>query len=108
MKIANIKKLKNKAIKEAQKEVDKIFLKYSRLINEDIASQIPIGQEFCSWNGMNAIFKDGEQISRGNAWSITSDPNPKLDFLATLQYILDKDEFSASFSLDEAIKGTKP
>ena len=45
-------KLKNKDFKEAQREVDKIFSKYSKLIVEELSNEIPKGSTLISVNGM--------------------------------------------------------
>lgn len=107
MKTRRIKQLKNKAIKEAQKEIDKVFKKYSILINKEIASQIPKGNTLVSWNGMCELQdNEGNTIVKGNAWSrsIYSQFNKQMDYLADLQY---SEDLQGNFELKEQIKGTK-
>ena len=106
MKIGEISKLKRKAISEAQREVNKIFKKYSKKINGKIAEQIPKGQTMHSLNGMCKIFDtDGNEIKSGNAWSVTSEYNPKMDFIAELQYGTSNDDIQGNFLIDSEIKG---
>lgn len=61
-------KLKNKDFKEAQREVDKIFSKYSKLIVEELSNEIPKGSTLTSVNGM-CWLKDsnGKIIGYGNS-----------------------------------------
>lgn len=107
MRTRKIKQLQNKAIKEAQKEVDKIFKKYSVFICKEIASQIPKGNTLVSWNGMCELQdENGNTISKGNAWSrsIYNQFDKQLDYLSDLQY---SESLEGCFDLDESIKGTK-
>lgn len=103
MKIAEITKLKNKAIKEAQREVDKVFSKYSKLIVEEISNQIPVGQLLRSGNGISMLEdENGAELSYGNAWSITAQTSPKMDKIADLQY---SEDIQGSFLIPDIIKG---
>ncbi len=107
MRTAKIKYLQNKAIKEAQKEVDKVFNKYSILINKEIASQIPEGFTLVSWNGMCELQdENGNTISKGNAWSrsIYNQFDKQLDYISDLQY---SENIEGCFDLEEIIKGAK-
>lgn len=110
MKIATISKLKKQAIKEAQIEVNKIFKKYSIEIQNEIAKQIPKGQLLYSGNGMCHIadIKTGAEISSGNAWSRTAAYNPKMDFIAELQYGTDSNDIQGYFSLPTELNGKMP
>ena len=106
MKIANITKLKNKAIKEAQKEVDKIFSKYSKLIVEEIENQIPEKLKLISGNGMCFIENEkGEEVAYGNSWSITAQTSPKMDKISELQYGTSNDEIQGNFLIPDVIYG---
>ncbi|MDR1202708.1 MAG: hypothetical protein LBL58_13930 [Tannerellaceae bacterium] len=105
MKIGQLNKLKKKAIKEAQREIDKIFNKYSKLINQEIASQIPSNQTLHSYNGLCVLIDDkGNIIKEGNTWSTTAPYNPKMDFIAELQYPV-SEELKANFDIQSEIKG---
>lgn len=106
MKIQEINKLKKKAIKEAQKEVDKIFTKYSKLIVEEIANQIPKGQQLISGNGMCFIQDEsGNELAYGNSWSRTAEYSPKMEALSDLQYGTDNDDLQGNFLIPNVIEG---
>jgi hypothetical protein len=106
MKIQEINKLKKKAIKEAQKEVDKIFSKYSKLIVEEIANQIPKGQKLISGNGMVFILdENGKELAYGNSWSRTAEYSPKMEALSDLQYGTENDDIQGNFSIPDVIEG---
>lgn len=106
MKIAEINKLKKKAISEAQKEVDKIFAKYSKLIVAEIENQIPKGQSLKSGNGMCMIQdKNGNEVAYGNSWSITAETSPKMDKISDLQYGTDNDDIQGNFLIPNVIYG---
>jgi len=106
MKIAEITRLKNRAIKEAQREVDKIFSKYSKLIVTEIENQIPKGQQLRSGNGMCLIEdENGNQVSYGNSWSVTAETSPKMDKISDLQYGTDNDDIQGNFLIPDIIYG---
>lgn len=106
MKIAEITKLKNKAIKEAQREVDKIFSKYSKLIVAEIENQIPKGQTLRSGNGMCMIEDEkGNEVAYGNSWSVTAETSPKMDKISDLQYGTDNDDIQGNFLIPDVIYG---
>jgi hypothetical protein len=106
MKIQEINKLKKKAIKEAQKEVDKIFNKYSKLIIDEIANQIPKGQKLISGNGMVFIQdENGKELAYGNSWSRTAVYSPKMEALSDLQYGTDNDDLQGNFTIPDVIEG---
>ena len=106
MKIQEINKLKKKAIKEAQKEVDKIFANYSKLIVEEIANQIPKGQKLISGNGMCFLQDtEGKKLAYGNSWSRTAEYSPKMEVLSDLQYGTDNDDIQGNFTIPDVIDG---
>ncbi len=108
MNIQNINKLRAKAINEAQKEVNKIFDKYSKLIVDDIANQIPKGHKLLNGNGLCILMDaDDKELSRGNAWSITGKSSPKMDKIALLQYGVDKDDLQGCFTIPTFIEGNQ-
>lgn len=106
MKVAEINRLKKKAIKEAQKEVDKIFEKYSKLIVSEIENQIPKGHKLHSWNGI-AMLSDANdnEIKKGIIWSRTAEYSPKMEALADLQYGTDAGDIQGNFSIPQTILG---
>ena len=102
MKTKQILKLREKAIKEAQLEVDKIFSKYSNLITENIKNQLPKTQKLISHNGMCRVENiEGKELQYGNAWT---NVNNKLDCIAELQYPVG-DDLHARFSIPFEIFG---
>jgi len=106
MKIQEINKLKKKAIKEAQKEVDKIFARYSKLIVEEIANQIPKGQKLHSWNFISILVdENNNELQQGIPWSRTAEYNPKMEALAELQYGTDQEDLHGSFTIPSIIEG---
>ena len=106
MKIQEINKLKKKAIKEAQKEVDKIFANDSKLIVEEIANQIPKGQKLISGNGMCFLQDtEGKELAYGNSWSRTAEYSPKMEVLSDLQYGTDNDDIQGNFTIPDVIDG---
>ena len=106
MKVQEINKLKKKAIKEAQKEVDKIFSKYSKLIVEEIANQIPKGQKLHSWNGIAMLVDaEGNELQKGITWSRTAEYNQKMEALSELQYGTDNDDIQGNFNIPDVIEG---
>ena len=106
MKVAEINKLKRKAIKEAQRETDKIFLKYSKLIVAEIANQIPEGQKLYSYNGIAKLMDENDkEVSTGIVWSRTAEYNPKMEAIAELQYGTDQDDLMGNFAIPDVIKG---
>ena len=108
IKIAEISKIKRRAIKEIQKQIDETLKKYSKEIIADIAKQLPVGQYLTSGNGLCFISDKNDNIlARGNAWSRTARGNPKLDFLASLQYHI-ADELEIRFDIPQTIHGTSP
>ena len=107
IKIAEISKIKRRAIKEIQKQIDEILKKYSKEIVADIATQLPVEQCLTSGNGICFISDKNDNIlSSGNAWSRTARGNPKLDFLASLQYHM-ADELEIRFDIPQTIQGTR-
>lgn len=108
MNISKIEKLKNQAIKEAQIEIDKIFKKYSSMINEEIALQIPKGQTLLSGNGICVITnKKMEELRSGSAWSKFKAYDKSMDFLAELQYSTNISELSGTINIKHSIAGKK-
>lgn len=86
MKLSKIKKLELKAINEAQIAVDKIFEKYSKLITDEIANELPKGTSLISGNGIAILCDEtGEKYNSGRAWGINKGDS-KLEYLANLQY----------------------
>lgn len=105
MKIQEINNLKKRAIKEAQKEVDKIFAKYSKIIVDEIANQIPKGQKLISGNGMCFIQdNEGKTVVYGNSWSRTAECSPKMEALSALQYG-SYDDLQGNFTIPDVIEG---
>lgn len=106
MKIAEINKLKKKAISEAQKEVDKIFAKYSKLIVSEIESQIPKGHKLHSWNGIAMLVDENDnELEKGITWSTTAKYSPKMEVLSDLQYGTDSDDLQGHFMIPDVIQG---
>lgn len=103
MKISKINYLKKKAIKEAQKEVDVIFKKYSKLIVEEISNQIPKGQKLIIGNGLCLLEDEkGVELAYGNSWSRTAKSNPKMEVLSDLQYC---EDIHGDFNIPNIIDG---
>lgn len=102
MRTKEIIKLRKLAIKEAQLEIDKIFAKYSKLIIENIETQLPKNQKLVSYNGICRVEDvDGKELQYGNAWAKV---NNRLDCIAELQYNID-DDLVAEFSIPCEIIG---
>lgn len=105
IKIAEITRIRSKAIKEAQRELNKVFGKYSKQIEDVISKQLPKGYTFNSWNGMcNIEGENREIIAEGNWWSRYDNGDPTLEKLASYQYSIDRAELDASFNLPQTIK----
>lgn len=108
MNITKIKHLKNQAIKEAQEEVDKIFKKYCKLINEEIALQIPKGQTLVSCDGLCQIVdKNGDDVAFNSTCKSVRKYNEQMNFLADLQYPTNNRELFGVISLRCKIAGKK-
>ena len=104
MKTTKILKLRDKAIKEAQKEIDKIFEKYSKLIVENIQTQLPKNHSLISGNG--CCFVEDENANKviyGSAWSRIAG-NKQMEKLAELQYGTERDELQGCFSIPNIIE----
>lgn len=107
MKISKIMQLKRQAIKEAQKEVDKIFYKYSAIINAEIAKELPEGKQLRSGNGMCWLEdENGQTIKNGTGYAsgYYKGDNPKLDKIALLQYGTSTLDIKGIFQLEDLIK----
>lgn len=105
MKIEKIKRLQKDAIKEAQIEVNKIFGKYSKQINELIAAQLPKGTILHSCNGICSLRnEEGEELKSGNYWSKFNNGDSSLEFIANLQYA---DELTGQFSIASEIRSSQ-
>lgn len=106
MKVAEINKLKKKAISEAQKATDKIFDKYSKLIVLEIENQIPKGQKLYSWNGIAKLVDEHDnELKTGVVWSRTAEYSPKMEALAELQYGTDNGKLQGNFLIPDVIEG---
>lgn len=106
MNTTRIKQLRNQAVKEAQIEVDRIFKKYSELICNEIAAQIPKGQTLLSGNGLCQIVDRDKNEIRNN--SIRSKMYDKeMNYLAELQYSTDSSELSGTVTIRQIIAGKK-
>lgn len=97
MKTNSIKLLREKAIQEAQTELDKVFKKYAILISEEIATQIPVGCSIISGNG--------ECFMKNKTGAFIS--NESYDYIASFQYPIDKNELNTNIVLPHIIKGKK-
>lgn len=97
MNLTEINKLRKKAIKEAHAEVDKIFAKYSKLIEAEIANQILKGEKFVTENGKSSLYdKDGNLISHNSSY-VTS---------LSCKDLLYRDDSIGSFDISNVIEGT--
>lgn len=108
IKVAKIMELKRRAIKESQNATDKIFKRYSKLINQEIAKAIPKGTLLSSGNGMCSLHKieTGEEILDACYWSRFDNGNPKLEKIAGLQYGTDSNELQGNFKIEFKINST--
>lgn len=107
MKLSKIKKLEKKAIKEAQKAIDEVFEKYSKLIENEIVKEIPKGFSLVSINGMSTLYdKDGNEYKSGKSWGINRGDS-QLEYLAGLQYAVDQDNLVARFCLKREINSNQ-
>ncbi len=105
MNISKINELKLKALKEAQKEIDKVMRKYSKEMNILIANEIELDCTLVNENCESVLFdKDNKQIDNGccNGYS----KNKNLSEIAHLQKNQSCD-INIRFSINEKIKGNK-
>lgn len=97
--------LSNKAEKEAQKAVDKIYKKYSKVLNTLIANEIPVGHKIMMYNGLCVVYdKDDNRVTSGKGWGRFAGENLQLDNLSTLQY---STKILGTFDLKTELQGTK-
>jgi len=107
MKLSKIKKLESKAINEAQKAIDKIFEKYSKLITDEIANEIPKGTSLISINGISTLYDEtGKEYKSGKAWGVNKG-DYQLEYLSGLQYAVDQDNLAGRFYLKQEINSNQ-
>jgi len=102
-----VRSIERKALKDAQKRVDKIFKTASKQIIKEIAKQLPKDTELYSYNGLcRLVDKDGNDIKKGNYFSRFDNGDRKLEYLASLQYGTSDRELQGNFCIDEVIKSS--
>lgn len=107
MKLSKIKKLESKAIEKAQKAIDKIFEKYSKLISDEIANEIPKGTTLVSINGTSTLYDEtGKEYKSGKAWGINKGDS-QLEYLAGLQYAVNEDNLTGRFYIKQEINSNQ-
>jgi len=105
MKTSKIKSLQQKAIKEAQKEINKIFTKYSLLINAEISNQLPNKTILVNGNGMSILFDNkNNEIKKGVYWKQNNVGDKQLFYLSSLQYA---ESLRGIFNIKSEIKSCK-
>lgn len=103
MRIGEITKLQNKAAREAQKEINKVFRKYSKLIVAEIENQLPKGWTLLSGNGIIIIQdQDGNEVKNVSSWQVVGKTYDKLSKLSNLQY---NTELYGGFNIPYIIQG---
>jgi len=97
-----IVKLRLEAIEEAKVEAEKVMVKYSKTIRNELKKSLPKGHTMVFGNGCAFEHdENGNEVSFGRAWGTD---NGNLDELCTLlghmQYSLDyRDDFIISFDI---------
>lgn len=96
-------KLRLEAIEEAKIEAQKVMVKHSEIIRDELKKSLPKGHTMVFGNGCTFIHdENGEELAFGRAWGTDNDDLDELcTLLGHMQYSLDyRDDFRISFDIE--------
>lgn len=99
--LTEVRKLERKANAEAQKAIDAVYAKYSKLIIEELAKALPPKTKLLCGNGITTLMKGSDELLHGNAWSIYNNGNKQMEYLSHFQY---KSEIRGGLTIPLEIK----